>query len=53
MSQQGVDTQLRECRLSAIVAVLVVGRSRLMGTDEVGTLPALNGHRSTLIDTTG
>lgn len=53
MSQQGVDTELRECRLSAILAAVVVGCSRPMGTDEVGTLRGLNGHRRALIDTTG
>ena len=52
MYQQGVDTQLREWRLS-ILAVVVVGFSRLMGIDEAGTLRALNGHRRALIDPTG
>jgi len=39
-----------ERRLSAIMAADVVGYSRLMGTNEVGTLTALKGHRSELID---
>ncbi len=52
MSQQGVDGELRERRLSAILAADVVGYSRLMGADEVGTLRALNGHRRELIDPT-
>jgi adenylate cyclase len=52
MSQQGVDGELRERRLSAILAADVVGYSRLMGADEVGTLRALNGHRRELIDST-
>jgi TolB-like protein/class 3 adenylate cyclase len=37
-------------RLTAIVAIDVVGYSRLMGIDEVGTLRRLNAHRSELID---
>ena len=37
-------------RLAAIVAADVVGYSRLMGVDEVGTLAALQAHRSELID---
>ena len=37
-------------RLAAIVSADVVGYSRLMGTDEIGTLNALNAHRSELID---
>jgi TolB-like protein/class 3 adenylate cyclase len=37
-------------RLAAIVAVDVVGYSRLMGADEEGTLQALRAHRSELID---
>ncbi|TCU15798.1 TPR end-of-group domain-containing protein [Rhizobium sullae] len=39
-----------ERRLSAILAVDVVGFSRLMGIDESGTLQALNRHRCELID---
>ena len=39
-----------ERRLAAILAADVVGYSRLMGTDEVGTLTALNAHRSEFID---
>jgi class 3 adenylate cyclase/pimeloyl-ACP methyl ester carboxylesterase len=37
-------------RLAAILAADVVGYSRLMGTDEVGTLAALKAHRRELID---
>ena len=39
-----------ERRLSAIMAADVVGYSRLMGTNEVGTLTSLREHRSELID---
>ena len=41
-----------ERRLSAIMAADVVGYSRLMGTNEVGTLTSLKEHRSQLIDPT-
>jgi TolB-like protein/cytochrome c-type biogenesis protein CcmH/NrfG len=37
-------------RLTAIVSVDVVGYSRLMGVDEIGTLDALRKHRTELID---
>ena len=37
-------------KLTAIVSADVVGYSRLMGVDETGTLTALRGHRSELID---
>jgi adenylate cyclase len=39
-----------ERRLAAILAADVVGYSRLMGADEVGTLRALKGLRRDLID---
>ena len=39
-----------ERRLSAIMAADVVGYSRLMGTNEVGTLTSLKDHRAQLID---
>src|SRR5215469_12981276 len=39
-----------ERRLAAIVAVDVAGYSRLMGTDDVGTLRALQAQRKELID---
>ena len=39
-----------ERRLAAIVSTDVVGYSRLMGTDEGGTLAALRAHRAELID---
>ena len=41
-----------ERRLSAILAADVVGYSRLMGANEVGTLMSLKGHRAELIDPT-
>ncbi len=41
-----------ERRLSAILAADVVGYSRLMGANEVGTLTSLKSHRSELIDPT-
>jgi TolB-like protein len=37
-------------RLAAILSIDVVGYSRLMGRDEVGTLAALKAHRAQLID---
>ena len=39
-----------ERRLAAILAADVVGYSRLMGADEVGTLAALKAHRREIID---
>ncbi len=39
-----------ERRLAAILAADVVGYSRLMGADEVGTLQALKAHRRALVD---
>lgn len=39
-----------ERRLSAILAADVVGYSRLMGANEVGTLTALKAHRTEMID---
>ena len=41
-----------ERRLSAILAADVVGYSRLMGVNEVGTLTNLKSHRTELIDPT-
>jgi adenylate cyclase len=41
-----------ERRLAAIVAADVAGYSRLMGSDEVGTLRRLKGHRRELVDPT-
>ena len=41
-----------ERRLAAILAADVAGYSRLMGTDEVGTLKALKQHRRERIDPT-
>ena len=37
-------------RLAAIMAADVVGYSRLMGTDEMGTLTSLKAHRRELVD---
>ena len=39
-----------ERRLAAIRAADVAGYSRLMGTDEVGTLVALKAHRREVVD---
>jgi class 3 adenylate cyclase/TolB-like protein len=50
LSQDGVDSQLHERRLSAILAADVVGYSRLMGEDEEGTLAGLKAHRRTVVD---
>jgi adenylate cyclase len=52
MSRGAVDGELRERRLSAILAADVVGYSKLMGADEVETLSALRSHRRELIDPT-
>jgi adenylate cyclase len=45
MAQENVER-----RLAAILAADVVGYSRLMGTDEAGTLAQLKAHRSELTD---
>jgi adenylate cyclase len=37
-------------RLAAILAADVVGYSRLMGVDEMGTITALKSHRREVID---
>ena len=47
MASQGVKR-----KLTTILAADVVGYSRLMGADEVGTLAALKAHRRELIDST-
>ena len=39
-----------ERRLAAILAADVAGYSRLMGTDEIGTLRALKAHRKECVD---
>ena len=44
MSEEGVDR-----RLTTILSADVVGYSRLMGEDEVGTLAALKAHRKELV----
>src|SRR5438477_8532672 len=41
-----------ERRLAAILAADIAGYSRLMGSDEVGTLRALQAHRRELVDPT-
>jgi adenylate cyclase len=45
-----VASERVERRLAAILAADVAGYSRLMGTDEEGTLAALKGVRKSLID---
>ena len=45
MAQEGVER-----RLAAILADDVVGYSRLMGEDEVGTLATLRSHRADVVD---
>lgn len=42
--------QVIERRLAAIMMADVVGYSRLMGSDEVGTLRALDAHRSAVLE---
>ena len=44
------DAKPVERRLAAIVAADVVGYSRLMGADEIGTLRALRAYRREVID---
>jgi class 3 adenylate cyclase len=39
-----------ERRLAEILAADIAGYSRLMGTDEVGTLAALKAHRRDIVD---
>jgi class 3 adenylate cyclase/pimeloyl-ACP methyl ester carboxylesterase len=39
-----------QCRLAAVLAADVVGYSRLMGADEMGTLKSLKAHRRELVD---
>ena len=50
--RHAVTTSRVERRLAAILAADVAGYSRLMGTDEVGTLNALKEHRRERIDPT-
>ena len=45
-----MESRTIERRLAAIMAADVVSYSRLMGTDEVGTLRTLKAHRRDLID---
>ena len=45
-----IDGKAVERRLAAILAADVVGYSRLMGIDEVGTLRQLTAHRRECID---
>jgi class 3 adenylate cyclase len=52
MSHGGAHDELRERRLSAILAADIVGYSKLMAADEVATLRTLNAHRRELVDPT-
>jgi adenylate cyclase len=52
MSHGETQAEPRERRLSAILAADVVGYSRLMGADEIGTLEALSSRRKALLDPT-
>ena len=45
-----MENKTVERRLAAIMAADVVSYSRLMGTDEVGTLRTLKAHRRELVD---
>ena len=45
-----MENRIIERKLAAIMAADVVSYSRLMGTDEVGTLRTLKAHRRELID---
>src|SRR5579862_978443 len=45
-----METGTVQRRLAAILAADVVGYSRLMSIDEVGTLAALKAHRRELVD---
>ena len=45
-----MEAQRTQRKLVAILAADVVGYSRLMGDDEVGTLARLKAHRDELID---
>lgn len=45
-----MNSSIVERRLAAIIAMDVVGYSRLMGIDEVGTVTALKSHREELIN---
>jgi class 3 adenylate cyclase/tetratricopeptide (TPR) repeat protein len=51
MERSGPERRV-ERRLAAILAADVAGYSRLMGLDEEGTLRALKGHRTALVDRT-
>ncbi len=48
--ERPVEPQRTQRKLVAILATDVVGYSRLMGDDEVGTLARLKAHRDELID---
>ena len=45
-----MDNKPVQRRLAAILAADVVGYSRLMGADEIGTLTSLKAHRRELTD---
>src|SRR5437763_13750236 len=44
------EEETMQRRLAAILAADVVGYSRLMGADEMGTITALKSHRRELVD---
>jgi class 3 adenylate cyclase len=50
MSQSGLDDELDERRLPAILAANVAGHSRLLGADDEGSLRALMAHRKKVVD---
>src|SRR6266568_3722481 len=50
MALHAVGGQSVERKLAAILAADVAGYSRLMGTDEEGTLTRLKAHRRELVD---
>ena len=50
MSKGAVDRNRVERRLAAILALDVVGYSRLMGADEEGTLARLKRYRRELVE---
>jgi adenylate cyclase len=50
MNEEHSEDKREQRRLSAILAADVVGYSRLMGADEVGTLHALKAHRREVVD---
>src|SRR5215471_6785052 len=49
-AEESMETKTIQRRLAAILAADVAGYSRLMNSDEVGTLSALKAHRRELLD---